>query len=138
MNKIKVAAAAMLLAVSFASLAVAGDKDPLFVNATSDDAHRAQMALSFSKNQLERQHPVTIFLNDRAVFVASKANAGRFEKQQSLLSTLMEKGATILVCGTCLKHYGIAEADLLPGINVSNPDLVETALFKDGTRTLSW
>ena len=138
MNKIKVAAVAMLLAVASASLAVAGEKDPLFVSAVSDDAHRAQMALAFSKNQLERQHPVTIFLSDKGVFVASKANAERFEKQQSLLNSLMEKGATVLVCGMCLKHYGIAEADLLPGVKVANPDLVEAALFKDGTRTLSW
>lgn len=29
-------------------LAYAGDKDPRFVNLTSDDAHRAEMALTFS------------------------------------------------------------------------------------------
>jgi predicted peroxiredoxin len=138
MNAVKPVMIAILMAVCMISPALAGKKEPLFVSATSDEAHRAQMALGFSMNQLDRQHPVTIFLSDKGVFLASKANAERFEKQQSLLTKLMDKGATVLVCGMCLKHYGIAEADLLPGAKISNPDLVEAALFKDNTKALSW
>ena len=138
MNTIRSAVLSLLMFSFVASSALAGDREPLFVNATSDDAHRAEMALIFSKNQLERQHPVTIFLSDRAVYVASKANAAQFKEQQALLSGLIEKGANVLVCGMCLTHYGVAEKDLLPGIKMSNPELVDAALFKEGTKTLSW
>ncbi len=52
--------------------ALAGDADPLFINLISDDPHRADMAISFGKNQLERSHPLTIFLNDKGVFNGSQ------------------------------------------------------------------
>ena len=138
MNMIRSAALGLLMVSFVASSALAGDKEPLFVNATSDEAHRAEMAFVFSKSQLERQHPVTIFLSDRAVYVASKANAAQFKEQQALLSGLIEKGANVLICGICLKHYGVGETDILPGIKVANPELVDAALFKEGTKTLSW
>ena len=50
----------------------------------------------------------------------------------------MEEGASVLVCGVCLKSYGVDEKDLLPGIKLSNPELMDAALFKEGTKTLSW
>ncbi len=53
--------------------ALAGDTDPLFVNATSDNVHRARMAFSFAKNQLDRKHPVTIFLNACSTMASSRA-----------------------------------------------------------------
>jgi hypothetical protein len=34
--------------------------------------------------------------------------------------------------------YGVEAGELLPGIKVSNPELTGAALFKEGTRTLSW
>lgn len=138
MNTIRSAVLSLLMFSFVASSALAGDREPLFVNATSDDARRAETAFTFSKNQLDRQHPVTIFLSDRAVHIASKANAAVFKEHQALLNKLMEEGASILICGVCLKHYGVAEKDLLPGIKVSNPELMDAALFKEGTKTLSW
>jgi len=118
--------------------AMAGANDPLFVNLTSDDAHRVNMALGFGKNQLERGHPLTVFLNDRAVFVASQANAGKFAEQHKAIGDLAAKGATIIACPFCMKHYGIKEADLLPTIKLGHPDLTGGALFKDNTKTMTW
>lgn len=118
--------------------AMAGPNDPLFVNLTSDDAHRVAMALNFSANQQKRGHPVTIFFNDRAVHVASKANAGKFAEQQKAVSDLVAAGATMLVCPMCSKHYGVAEADFLPGLKLGNPELTGSALFTDNTKTLTW
>ena len=40
--------------------------------------------------------------------------------------------------GVCLERYGVAEKDLLPGIKLSKPELMDAALFKEGTKTLSW
>lgn len=135
-----------LLAAAFAASLVAapvapvlaGDADPLFINLTSDDGHRVNMAFAFGSNQLKRGHPLTVFMNDRAVFAASKANADKFPDQQKAIADLLAAGATILVCPMCMKHYGIAEGDLLPGLKVGNPELTGGALFQDGTRTLTW
>ena len=138
MNTIRSAVLGLLMFSFVASSALAGDREPLFVNATTDDARRAETALTFSKNQLDRQHPVTIFLSDGAVHLATKANAALFKEHHALLNKLMEEGASVLVCGVCLERYGVAEKDLLPGIKVSNPELLDAALFKEGTKTLSW
>jgi predicted peroxiredoxin len=138
MTTIKSAVLSLLMYSLVASAALAGDKDSLFINATSDDPHRAEMALVFAKNQLERQHPVTIFLNDRAVNVVSKANAALFKEHQALLTKLVAGGANVLVCAMCLKHFGVAESDLMAGVKLSNPELVDAALFADDVRTLSW
>lgn len=95
--------------------ALAGANDPLFVNLLTEDSHRARMALTFSKNQFERGHPLTIFFNDRGVLVVSKANAEKFGEQQKMIAELIGKGAVILVCPMCMKHYGVAEGDLISG-----------------------
>ena len=127
-----------LLAGSVATPAMAGDADPLFVNLTSDDSHRANMAITFGGNQHGRGHPLTVFLNDKAVAIGSKTNSSKFAEHQKALDELMKKGATILICPMCMKHYGIKEADLLPGLKVGSPEVTGGALFKDNTKTLTW
>lgn len=130
--------------LAFASLpgtvavAIAGDTDPLFINATSDEPHRAKMALLFAKNQLERKHPVAIFLNDKAVLIGSKAQAGKYGEHQEIIAGLIKGGATVIICPMCMKHYEVKESDLIDGIKVGNPELTGGLLFKDNTKTLSW
>lgn len=136
--KILTILAALSLLPGAAGLARAGDTDPLFTNVTTDEPHRANMALSFSKNQLERKHPVTIFLNDRAVVLASRTQSDKFKLHQELLQDMMKKGATVIVCPMCMKHYGVQETDLIEGAKVGNSNLTGGALFKDGTKTLTW
>lgn len=116
----------------------AGANDPLFVNMTTDESHRANMAITFSKSQMERGHPVTIFLNDKGVFVGSKGNSEKYQEQQAFLAEIMKKGGSVMACPMCIKHYGVKESDLLEGIKVGNPELTGSALFKDNTKTLTW
>ena len=130
--------ALVLVLGSVALPASAGDKDPLFINMTTDDPHRANMAIAFGANQAGRGHPLTIFLNDKGVLVGSRINAGRFAEQQKKLGDLAGKGATILICAMCMKHYGVAEADLLPGLKIGSPEVTGAALFRSDTRTLTW
>ncbi len=132
-----VVALALLIGAATAP-AMAGSSDPLFVNLTTDEPHRANMGITFGRNQHERGHPLTVFLNDKAVLIASKANAGSFPDHQQALVELAAKGANVLVCPMCMKHYGVKEADLLPGLKVGNPELTGSLLFKDDTRTLTW
>jgi len=119
-------------------IAAAGETDPLFVNLTSDNGHRSNMALVFSKNQLDRKHAVTIFLNDRGVLLAAKSGSKKFKGQQEALAGLLKQGATVLACPFCMKHYRVKEADLLDGVKVGSPELVGAALFKDNTKTMTW
>lgn len=128
--------AAQPLIVTPAASATAAD--PLFINMTTDDPHRANMALSFGMNQLDRGHPLTVFLNDKGVYVGSTVNADKYAEHQKLLTTLMEKGAVIYICPMCMKHYGVTEADLLAGLKVSNPDAIGAALFQPNGKTLTW
>lgn len=136
-------ASRVLLALSLSLLAVAspvwaGTNDPLYVNLTTSEDHRSSMAIVFSKNQLERGHPVTIFLNDKGVLLGSKAQASTYAEQQKLLAEMIDKGAVVLICPMCMKHYGVKEAEVLPGIKVGNPELTGNALFRDNTKTLTW
>lgn len=139
MKTIKALFTALVLVLgSFAMPSAAEAKDPLFINLTSDDPHRANMAITFGANQSGRGHPLTIFLNDKGVLVGAKANASRYGEQQKKLADLMARGATVLVCPMCMKHYGVAEADLLAGAKTASPEATGAALFRDGTRTLTW
>ena len=54
------------------------------------------------------------------------------------LPRCFEAGTNILVCPMCMKHYGVNEADLLPGLKVGNPELTGNALFADNTKTMTW
>ena len=44
----------------------------------------------------------------------------------------------MLICPVCMKHYGVKETDLMEGIKVGNPDATGAALFREGTKTLTW
>jgi predicted peroxiredoxin len=128
-----VVAAAMMAG----QVAIAGDTDPLFVNLVSD-GHRGTMGLTFSSKQQERGHPLTVFLNDEAVRIAAKSNAQKFKSEQELIAAILAKGGTVIVCPMCMKHYGVAKEDLIPGVKISNPEIAGGALFKDNTKTLTW
>lgn len=110
----------------------------LFVNLTTDETHRVDMATAFSKAMAERGHPLSIWLNDKGVLLAAKEHAGKFAPQQAALAELVTKGAQLIVCPLCMKRYGIKESDLIEGAKVGNPDLTGSLLFKEDTRTLTW
>lgn len=111
---------------------------PLFINLTSDDAHRARMAIGFGGNQLQAGHPLTIYLNDRGVLLVSRAHSAQFAEQQQLLTALHKAGAQVLVCPMCMKHFGVSPQDLIVGAQASNPRLTNQALFQPGSISLSW
>lgn len=137
MNKL-LSLLSLFVALVLPGMSFAGANDPLFINMTSDDDHRATMAIGFGVKQQALGHPLTIFLNDKGVFVGSKAHSGKYAEQQKALADAMTKGGTVIACPLCMKHYGVKETDLLPGIQVGKPELTGGALFKDNTKTLTW
>lgn len=116
----------------------AGDTDPLFINLTTDEPHRATMAMTLGLHQHEDGHPLTLLLHDRGVLLGARSHVEKFAAQHKLLAELMNKGAVVLVCAPCMKHHGVAETDLLPGLQLSNRKLIGEALFRGNTRSLGW
>jgi sulfur relay (sulfurtransferase) complex TusBCD TusD component (DsrE family) len=121
-----------------ATPSLAGDGDPLFINLTTDDPHRANMAITLGRNQQDRGHPLTIFLNDKGVMIGSKTSAPRFSDHQGKLLEVMARGGSVLICPMCMKHYGVKDADLISGIKVGSPEATGASLFKENTKTLTW
>lgn len=129
----------MITALAALSLsAVAGPNDPLFINLSTDELHRSSMAINFGKHHSANGHPLTIFLNDKAVMMGVKAGSGKFADQQQALSEVIASGALVIMCPMCLKQAGYTEADLIPGVKIGGPKITGDALFKDGTKTMSW
>jgi len=127
---------AVLAALSLA--VIAGANDPLFINLSTDELHRSTMAINFGKHHSANGHPLTIFLNDKAVMLGVKAGTTKFSDQQQALSEVITSGALVIMCPMCLKQAGYAEVDLLPGVKMGSPKMTGDALFKDGTKTMSW
>lgn len=123
---------------SIAMPALAGEKDPLFINLSTDKIPRVDHALHFGNVHFAKGHPLTIFLNGEGVLIASKKHAADYMAQQKSLTGMMGQGVVVIVCQYCMKQVGVKERDLLPGFKVGNPELTGGALFKDDTKTLSW
>lgn len=130
--------AVMLLATPLAPAALADNDDPLFVNMTTSEPHRAMMAIRFAKGQQALKHPVTIFLNDKGVFVGAKSKAAEYKDHQEGLAAIMKAGGVVIVCPFCMEHYGVKADDLIDGAQVGKPELTGGQLFKDDTKTLTW
>jgi intracellular sulfur oxidation DsrE/DsrF family protein len=141
MKRIKQILTFLLLPLAMGSTvlpAVAGDKDPLFINLSTDVAERVDHALHFGGVHFSKGHPLTVFLNGRGVLIPTKMHAEKYAAQQKSLTDMMGKGVVVIVCQYCLKQFDIKESDLLPGYKVGNPELTGEALFKGDTKTLSW
>lgn len=133
---LKSAVIALLATLSLS--AFAGANDPLFINLTTDDAHRSTMAINFGKHHSANGHPLSIFLNDKGVILGVKAGSDKYFAQQKELSDIIAKGGLVIMCPMCLKNAGYTEADLIPGVKLGSPKVTGDALFKDGTKTMSW
>ena len=99
--------------------APAAENNILLVNLISYTTPESRKAIEYAKAARSQGRPVVIFLNDRGVLVASRANAEKFKEQQQHLNELMKNGATVLICPHCMKLYGVAESDLLAGIQIA-------------------
>lgn len=135
-RSIKTTLLAILATLSLS--ATAGPNDPLFVSLTSDEPHRATMALNLGGHMADAGHPLSVFLSDKGVFLGVKSGAEKYPAQQKMLSDIIAKGGLVIMCPPCLRHYGFAEADLLPGIKLGGAKVTGEALFKPNTKTLSW
>lgn len=121
-----------------ASKAFCAPNDPLFINLSTDEVHRASMAINFGGHHAANGHPLTIFLNDKAVMLGVKAGSAKFSDQQQALFDVISNGSLVIMCPMCLKQAGYSEADLISGVVLGGPKVTGEALFRDGTKTMSW
>ena len=139
MKFIKNLCLSFLLFFSSLSIAVAETtKDPLFVLLTSNDAHRTKMAIGMSNNQCQKGHPLTVYLVDQGVMLASSRFEHRYAEHQAMLKNIMVNGGQVFICKMCMDQYGVKEGDLIKGLKYANPDDMGEAIFQPGTKTLSW
>lgn len=130
---------ALLVVLASLSLsAFAGANDPLFINLTTDEMHRSSMAINFGKHHFANGHPLSIFLNDKGVILGVKAGSEKYAAQQKELTDIIANGGLVIMCPMCLKQAGFTEADLISGVKLGGPKITGDALFKDGTKTMSW
>jgi sulfur relay (sulfurtransferase) complex TusBCD TusD component (DsrE family) len=135
-KKLRVFIIAILFGLPLSSYAALND--PLFINLSTDDTQRSTMAINFGRHHFSNGHPLTIFLNDKAVMLGVKAGSPHFSAQQQVLSEAISAGALVIMCPMCLKQVGFSEVDLIAGIKMGSPKVTGDALFKDGTKTMSW
>jgi predicted peroxiredoxin len=71
------------------------------------------------------------------VFLAQNgALAARRSARSSPLERMMEAGVEVMADDFSLAERGIREAEMLPGVQVSNIDALVNALVEDGCRSL--
>lgn len=136
LKSLKAVVIAVLASLSLS--AFAGANDPLFINLTTDEMHRSSMAINFGKHHFATGHPLSIFLNDKGVILGVKAGSEKYAAQQKELTDIIANGGLVIMCPMCLKQAGFTEADLISGVKLGGPKITGDALFKDGTKTMSW
>jgi predicted peroxiredoxin len=133
-----------LICLSLLSLnGSAGEKKTIFYNVTTDDSWASGMATGQAAMALKSGYKVVVFLNVRGVYLASKSRAldvfsGTGKTAREMLAELMKGGARVIICPMCMKTAGIADADLLEGVEVGGPKVTFPVLTADDTVVLSY
>ena len=115
----------------------------LFINLTTEQTSASGHAIQFADKMLKRGHPVTFFLNQKAVLFATKsAPQGTYGPSgktiHDMLLHSMKNGAKVIVCQVCAKMHGIQKSDLVHGAMLGNPDVVSASLFDPKNQVISW
>ncbi|MGF1562999.1 MAG: DsrE family protein [Geminicoccaceae bacterium] len=117
--------------------------DPtLVINLTTDDVWTNQMALGFAKGMHNDGHKVVVFLNVRAVSLASKkvpqhtaALSGKTPHE--MIRDLSAEGVRVFVCPSCTKQAGLSFDDLIEGAEPGSPEYRQIVMAP-GTRIMTY
>ncbi|TVR13433.1 MAG: hypothetical protein EA391_14275 [Balneolaceae bacterium] len=111
----------------------------LFIVLTSADQETQMMAMVLATQTANQEVPVRILLCSDAGYLAIEGTesrqfepAGRSPKE--LLNSLMQRGATVEVCGIFLPNRELTQNDLIEGIGVASPPEVAAYMIKDSVR----
>lgn len=116
----------------------------LLINLTkgTDDLHAATMALQLANHGLDAKREVTIFLNVRAPELATRtlgdeAKFGDNPPLREMLEALIERGATVIVCPSCMAAMAIEPDQFANGITTASRESLFGAL-KPNTAVFSY
>ena len=110
----------------------------MFINLSSVDPHRAALAMFIATSQAEAGVPVTMLLTIDAVRIAVKTPHQSLAGERADLDNAMKSGVKVIVNPRSLMYHGIADADLMDGVQKGNPKLLRETLSLPNTVTLSW
>lgn len=110
----------------------------LFLNLTTDDAWRNEMALNYATQARELGYEVVVFLNVRGVHVAQKEPPADLVKAQEQLKALMARGAKVYVCAPCSRRAGLKPpADWVDGVVEGSRETIEIQMAPN-TKVMSY
>ena len=119
-----------LVLTIIAPASYADDDGKLFINLTSDDPWRSDMALVFANANLNQGHTVTVFLNVKGVHLAAKTPPPESSKNGAeLIAKLLANGGQVIICPMCMKRAGLTAADLIDGITMGGPAVTFKAMY---------
>ena len=127
----KLSISILLLALTtIAPASYAEDNGKLFINLTSDEPWRSDMALAFANANLKQGHPVTVFLNVKGVHLAAKnPQPGGSDNGPKMIAKLLANGGQVIICPMCMKRAGLTQADLIDGITMGGPAVTFKAMY---------
>ncbi len=131
----------MLVFVAFNVEAKEDKSLGLYVNLSSTDTVKIGHAFAQSIKMQKRGHPVTVFLNGGALLVAVKGVPQTSFMDKSLqkwMLELMSGGGKVIICQVCMGVHKIADADLVDGVVIGNPEIISEYLFDPTYRVISW
>lgn len=119
----------------------------LFINLTTDDTWSAAKAILFAhRRALANGYDTAIWLNVRAVYLAEVDRPSHIPGPlaeegtsiQDMLTAFMADGGTVIMCSACSGAAGLTEEEYIDGVIMGSWPVVESWLFADDVRTLSW
>lgn len=105
------------------------------LTAHESDENNVTIAFTMGTKALEKGHSVEILLLSDGVHLAEKGYADKidigapFEAIKDSLPTYLEKGGKLKVCSSCMEHNGVAEEDIIEGVEIITADYVIDALM---------
>jgi predicted peroxiredoxin len=125
----------LFIALSLATtITRAADKDSLFLNLTSNEPWRVEMALKFALVNIQAGHPVTVFLNVEGVRVAAAGIPETASKSGAeMIADILAAGGKVIVCPMCLKKAGLDADSLVKGVTMGGHAVILPAMYGSST-----
>ena len=106
----------LLVVMALSFTAYASNKEPIFINLATNEPDKVLMALDAASQYSEKGFPIIIYLNDKAVIFGVAKKDVPLTDTQIALKKIIESGAVVNVCPSCLEKYGFSRGTLLQGV----------------------
>jgi uncharacterized protein involved in oxidation of intracellular sulfur len=106
-------------------------------NPPYDGSDVAWNALRLADTATDRGHDVRLFLINDGVDAARPAPEGSEFELSEMVSELIGRGVSVLLCGTCMNRCGLSDADAVDGAERGSMDALVTWI-EDSDRVISF